>query len=227
MIRNDAAYHDANVKIVSIGGGFSYGSLGISHHATEDLSIMRAIPNLTCLSPSGFSEVIECTKAMVETPGACYLRLDKDPGYNESNEKFILGKPRKIQTGNDIAFFVTGGIMSEVVKASEILDKDYDIKPSIFSIHTIKPINFTSTIEELKKYKLIVTVEENTIIGGLGSLMLETLSNENIYPNKFLRIGLDGCFSSVVGSQEYLRKTYNMSSGSIVRQVLKSFNDTK
>jgi len=227
MIRNDAAYHDANVKIISIGGGFSYGSLGISHHATEDLSIMRSIPNLTCLSPSSLWEVAEATKALIDTPGTCFLRLDKDQGYNNSKNKFTIGKPRQVKEGDDIVFFVTGGIISEVIDSVEILKEKHGLSCSVFSVHTIKPLEIDSIIEAVAKHKLIVSVEENTIIGGLGSLILEALSDNDVYPKKLLRIGLQGCFSSVVGSQKYLREIYNMDSNSITSKVLDYYNNIK
>tara|TARA_Y100000768_G_scaffold383984_1_gene367135 strand:- start:19755 stop:20681 length:927 start_codon:yes stop_codon:yes gene_type:complete len=227
MIRNDSAYHNANVKIISIGGGFSYGSLGISHHATEDLSIMRSIPNITCLSPSSLWEVAEATKAIVDIPGTCYLRLDKDQGFNQSDDKFILGRPRLIKEGNDIAFFVTGGILSEVIKSVDILESEHELSCSVFSVHTIKPMNADLIINEARKHKLLVSVEENTIIGGLGSLILETLSDNNIYSRKLLRIGLEGCFSSVVGSQKYLRTIYHMDSENIISKTLSSYDEVR
>src|SRR4029077_18355013 len=98
MIRNDAAYHDANVKVVSVGGGFSYGPLGISHHATEDLAIMRALPGVTVVSPTSLWEVAEATKVITRTPGTCFLRLDKDKGPDgPTDEPFELGRPRVLR----------------------------------------------------------------------------------------------------------------------------------
>ena len=120
MIRNDAAYHEANVKVVCIGGGFSYGPLGISHHATEDLAIMRSLPNLTVISPCGLWETMEATEALVSTPGTCYLRLDKSVGDDapNNNERFEIGKLRVLQEGKDVTLLVTGGILGEVQKAA-------------------------------------------------------------------------------------------------------------
>ena len=99
QIRNDACYHNANVNIVSIGGGFGYGGLGMSHHATEDLAIMRSLPNLTVISPCGLWETMEATEALVSTPGTCYLRLDKSVGDDapNNNERFEIGKLKPIQ----------------------------------------------------------------------------------------------------------------------------------
>src|SRR5688572_26203322 len=122
MIRNDAAYHGANVKVVSVGGGFSYGALGISHHATEDLAIMRSLPDVTCFAPTSLGEAEAATRAVVATPGTCFLRLDKDSGP-DGEEPFVLGRPRILRRGRDVALLATGGIMSETVKAADELER--------------------------------------------------------------------------------------------------------
>ena len=221
MIRNDAAYHGANVKVVSIGGGFSYGALGISHHATEDLAIMRSLPDVTCISPTSLLEVTEATKAVTQTLGTCFLRLDKDKGPDgPTDEPFVLGRPRVLRRGHDVALIVTGGILSEVVKAADELER-VGISASIYAVHTIKPVEPGRLVEAARTHRALVTVEEHTIHGGLGGLVLETLADAGTCFGKFLRIGLDGCFSSVVGSQAYLRTTYDMDAASIVRRTQK------
>ena len=219
MIRNDAAYHGANVKVISIGGGFSYGQLGISHHATEDLAIMRALPDVTCVSPTSLGEVTEATKVITSTPGTCFLRLDKDKGPDgPTHEPFVLGRPRLLRSGRDVAFFTTGGILSEVSKAADALEQA-GVSASVYAVHTLKPIEADRFVDAARQHKAIVTVEEHTIHGGLGGLVLETLADAGVHPAKFLRIGLNGCFSSVVGSQNFLRATYRMDATSIVRRT--------
>ncbi len=226
QIRNDICYHNLNVNIVSVGGGFSYGSLGMSHHATEDLAVMRCLPNMTMLSPSGLWETSEATRALINKTGPGFLRLDKSVGIDLplfDNEKFILGNPRKMTDGSDCTLFVTGGILSEAQKAQKILMKK-GISIKIINIHTIKPININSIIDECDETKAIVTLEEHTIDGGLGSILSEIMADNQIAGKKFLRIGLDKGFSSVVGSQEYLRKYYKMDSESVVKKIIKLLN---
>ena len=223
QIRNDICYHNLNVNIVSIGAGFSYGSLGMSHHATEDLAVMRCLPNMTMLSPSGLWETSEATRALINKPGPGFLRLDKSVGIDSplfDNEKFILGNPRKMTNGSDCTLFVTGGILSEAQKAQKILKKK-GISIKIVNIHTIKPININSIIDECNESKAIVTLEEHTIDGGLGSILSEIIADNQIAGKSFLRIGLDKGFSSVVGSQEYLRRYYKMDSESVVKKIIK------
>jgi transketolase len=224
MIRNDAAYHGANVKIVSIGGGFSYGALGISHHATEDLAIMRSLPEVTAVAPTVLWEVAEATKAITQTVGTCFLRLDKDKGPDgPADDPFVLGRPRVLRRGRDVALIVTGGILSEVAKAADELER-VGLNASIYSVHTLRPFEPDRLVEAARTHHALVTVEEHTIYGGLGGLVLETLADAGVYPSKFLRIGLDGCFSSVVGSQNYLRTAYGMDAASIVRRTQELFS---
>ncbi len=219
MIRNDAAYHGANVKVVSVGGGFSYGPLGISHHATEDLAIMRSLPNVTCFSPTSLGEVTEATKAIAHTPGTCFLRLDKDKGPDgPADEAFIVGRPRVLRTGKDVALFTTGGILSEVIVAADRLQV-LGISCSINSVHTVSPVEPDRFVRAARSHAAVVTVEEHTVSGGLGALVLETLADANALPAKFARMGLDRCFSSVVGSQSYLRSVYGLDAACIVARV--------
>ena len=221
QIRNDAGYHNANVKIVSIGGGFSYGPLGISHHATEDLAIMRSLPGMTVVSPCGYWETMEATEALTNIPGACYLRLDKSAGDDQprdDKESYQIGKARLLRKGSDCTILVTGGILEEVLRASEMLDAN-GIGVRIVSMHTIKPIDTETILRAAEETGVLVTVEEHTIHGGLGGIVAETLLDNNIHPKQFLRIGLEAGFSSIVGSQKYLRQRYKMDAVSIKNRV--------
>ena len=158
MIRNDAAYHCANVKVVAIGGGFSYGALGISHHATEDLAIMRSLPNVTCVSPTSLWEVAEATQAIARTPGTCYLRLDKDKGPDGPiDEPFRLGRPRQLRRGHDVALITTGGILSEVVTAADQMAQA-GMSASIYTAHTLKPLDSDRLVEAARSHRALVTV---------------------------------------------------------------------
>lgn len=226
QIRNDACYHDANVKIVSVGGGFSYGPLGISHHATEDLAVMRSIPNLTVISPCGLWEAYNATKAIHNCEGTCYLRLDKSFGNDEpidSREEYKVGRARVIRKGSDISLFVTGGILEEVDNVAKILELK-GISVQIISIHTLKPIDEKAIIDSAIKTALVATIEEHTIHGGLGSAISEVIMDNGLQIQGFVRIGLEAGFSSIVGSQKYLRKRYNLSSEIIANKLI-SFID--
>ena len=220
QIRNDACYHNANVKVVAIGGGFSYGSLGISHHATEDLAIMRSLPDIKVLAPCGYWETMKATEALVNTPGTCYLRLDKSAGEDspKEGEQFQLGKGRILKDGQDCSILVTGGILEEVWRVAEILESK-GISTRIISIHTLKPLDKDIILKACEETDLIVTVEEHTLYGGLGGAVAETLMDNGAYPKDFLRIGLEAGFSCTVGSQNYLRKCYGLDANTISSRI--------
>jgi transketolase len=218
QIRNDVCYHDLNVTIVSIGGGFSYGSLGMSHHATEDLSIMRALPNMICVAPSSLDETRQATRALYQNSGPSYLRLDKSSADFKSKEKFKIGKAFRIKEGKDITIISSGGILEEVISASELLKK-YSIDCRILSMHTVKPLDIKAVQEACLETGGIVTVEENNILGGLGGAVAEICLESSIKPSVFSRIGMKDEYSSVVGDQYFLRSHYGLDSLSITGHV--------
>ncbi len=220
QIRNDACYHDCNLNIISVGGGFSYGALGYSHHATEDIAIMRALPNLRVFCPSDFWEVQEITKKVVEFGGVNYVRIDKSSSnyVNRRNEKLDIGKARILTDGKDISIIATGGIVEIALEAQKKLSK-LDIFCKVVSMHTIKPIDKDIIVDVANNTGGIITFEEHSLIGGLGGAVSEVLMQENIYPKKFKMIGLKSRFSTIVGSQSYLRNINNLDVESLICQV--------
>ena len=224
QIRNDACYHDANITIVASGGGFSYGSLGMSHHATEDLAILRSLPNIAVVAPCTANEAGEAITAMIQGGGVGYLRLDNTSADNSPIESpFVIGKSRRHKEGKDITLFATGGILDDVNIASIELKK-LGIVARVVAMHTIKPIDIDEIIDAATNTGGIVTVEEHNKDGGLGSAISEVCMDFGAIPKKFLRIGLDDVYPSIVGSQQYLRSRYEMDSESIVDKVKKIFN---
>ncbi len=221
QIRNDAAYHDCNVNVVSIGGGFSYGALGISHHATEDLAIMRAIPGLTVVAPCDLWEASEATEAVAATPGVCYLRLDKSAAATTrlNGERFQLGRTRQLRSGNDVTLAATGGIMEEALKAADQL-AELGIRARVLSVHTISSLDEPALVLAAKETGGIITIEEHTVQGGLGSAVAEILLENGTIPDCFYRIGLRAGFSSKVGSQQFLRACYGIHAESITAKVM-------
>lgn len=221
QIRNDAAYHRANVKIVAIGGGFSYGQLGMSHHATEDLAILRAIPEVTVVSPGCLWEAEEATSAILRTQGTCYLRLDKsDAGRtNQAGERFELGRIRTVREGDDLTLVATGGILGEALKAADQLAAQ-GIRARVLSVHTIKPFDQETILRAARETGGIVTVEEHMAEGGLGSLVAETCLEGGVAPKGFGRVAIRGGFASVVGAQQYLRTRYGLDAAAIAARAL-------
>lgn len=221
QIRNDVCYHDANVKIVAIGGGFSYGALGISHHATEDLAVMRALPRMCVVAPGDQWEVCEATKALAYFPGAAYLRLDKSsaPETRRPGELFELGRARQIRDGTDLTIISTGGILGIALNAVDEL-REHGIDCRLLSMHTVKPLDVGAVLAAAKETGGILTVEEHTTDGGLGGAIAETCLEAGIAPRAFGRVGLRAGFSSIVGTQEFLRHSYGLDAGSIVARAV-------
>lgn len=220
QIRNDCAYHDANVKVVCVGGGFVYGSLGMSHHATEDIAMMRALPNVTVMAPGDLTEAAEATKAIYEQKGTCYLRLGRggEQKIHEKIDNFQIGKAIKINDGEKIAVFSTGAIFDEAKGAVEMLKED-GLNPALYTFPTVKPIDKDVITECAKKYDMIVTVEEHNIIGGFGSAVAEVTAEMTDKKAKLVRVGLNDMYSCIVGTQKYLRNEYGMSAQKIADRV--------
>lgn len=222
QIRNDCAYHNANVKVVCVGGGFVYGSLGMSHQATEDMAILRALPGVAVVAPGDLVEAEAATRAIAKYPGTCYLRLGRggEKRIHESIDNFEIGKAIKVKDGNKIAIFSAGAIFDEVQGAYDILtQKGY--KPAVYTFPTIKPIDVGLIQKCAKEFDFIVTCEEHNIIGGFGGAVAEILAEMKNRNATLIRIGLNDEYATKVGNQQYLRDKYGMSANKIAERIQK------
>lgn len=225
QIRNDCAYHHANVKIVCIGGGFVYGSLGMSHQATEDLAVLRALPNVVVMAPGDPDEAAECTKALAAYEGTAYLRLGRggEQRIHEKIENFRIGKALKVKDGKQIAIFSTGAIFEEVQGAYDLLVKA-GYEPAVYTFPTVKPIDKEVIEQCSREYELIVTCEEHNMIGGFGSAVAEVMAEMRQKKAHLLRIGLDDRYAVRVGNQKYLREQYGMCAEKIAARIEEEMN---
>ncbi|MBQ7300079.1 MAG: transketolase [Clostridia bacterium] len=220
QIRNDCAYHHANVKIVCVGGGFVYGSLGMSHHAMEDIAVMRALPDVVVMCPGDLVEAEAATKAIAKHQGTCYLRLGRggEKRIHAELPDFEIGKAIPVQTGERIAIFSTGAIFEEVEETCNLL-KDVGIYPTVYTFPTVKPID-TEVIREIAStHEMIVTCEEHNLSGGFGSAVAEVLAEMPSHA-RLLRIGMNDQYSTLVGNQKYLRDQYGMSGKKIFEKII-------
>ena len=220
QIRNDICHHAANVKIVCIGGGMSYGPVGFSHHATEDLAILRALPDMLVLSPGDLWEAAEASRYLISHRGPAYLRLDKSaaPLTARPDEVFQPGRIRTVREGSDVTLAATGGILAEALRAANALCEQ-GISCRVLSVHTVKPFDTATLTAAASETGGIVSIEEHAVDGGLGGAIAETLMEAGVFPPFFVRMGLRNTFSSVVGSQQYLRKVYSLDACAIARTV--------
>lgn len=220
QIRNDCAYHQANVKIVCVGGGFVYGSLGMSHQATEDLAILRALPDVVVLAPGDLVEAEEATKAMVNDPGTCYLRLGRggEKRIHDHIDNFQIGKAIQVKDGEKIAIFSTGAIFEEVEGAYDILTQK-GFSPAVYTFPTVKPIDAEVIRDCAQRFDYIVTCEEHNIVGGFGSAVAEVMAEMKAKKASLIRIGLNDQYAVLVGNQKYLREKYGMSAEKIAARI--------
>lgn len=219
QIRNDACYHELNINIVAMGGGFSYGALGMSHHATEDLAVMRSLPNIKVVAPCSVYEAGVATMELAKEKGVSYLRLDKSKATVDKVETFELGKSSTLVDGTDYTIFVVGGIAEEAIKASEIL-RNLGISLKVISMPTLKPIDSESVLQEVKASKGIITLEEGNVINGLGSAVLDSCYEHQVYPSKFKKMGIQDMYISAVGDQGYLRDFCGLTANAVSEVVM-------
>lgn len=229
QIRNDCAYHNANVNVICVGGGYVYGSLGMSHHATEDIAILRALPDVTVICPGDPVEAALAVKKIAQTDGTCYLRLGRggEQNVNTVIKEFEIGKAYKLRDAKDmnkkVAVFSTGAILEETSKACDMLEEQ-GIAVEQYSFPTVKPIDRAVIEDCASRFDNIFTVEEHNIVGGFGGAVAEVLA-ECGGKAKLHRIGIDDFYCIEVGSQAYLREQVGINAEGIVRKVKGVFGE--
>lgn len=220
QLRNDVCYPEANVKVLSVGAGFAYGQLGMSHHSTEDIAMMRVLPHMRVYVPCDPEEAVAALHDAVATSGPCYIRLAKrgEPNLYEKLADFQITSLQTLREGTEIAFLGCGPLMSEVQHAADLLATE-GISVGVYSVPCVKPLDKTVINALSKKVHLLVTVEEHQDIGGLGGAVAETISTLRDSHAPLLRLGLRDEYTSIVGSHDYLCARYGLSADGIAQQV--------
>lgn len=223
QIRNDVCYHNANVKILAVGGGFAYGDLGMSHHATEDIAMMRALPNMRVYVPADELEALACLEEAVITEGPTYIRMaiGSEPKQHIDSKELCINKlvPVINKVGARISIVAAGTVLSEAVKLSEMLKAD-SIDAQVFSSPSVKPLDAQGIVELAQNCELLVSMEDHNIIGGLGDAIAAVISRMSSHA-RLLKIGLGDTFTDVVGSQDYLRDYYGISAERVKERILR------
>ena len=218
IVRNSIGYPHLNVKIGATHAGISVGEDGATHQCNEDIALMRTIPGMTIINPADDVEARAAVKAAYEYVGPVYMRFGRlaIPVFNdESTYKFELGKGVVLREGNDVAIFATGLEVYESMQAAEMLAAD-GINAKVINIHTIKPLDEELVVASAKECKKVVTVEEHSIIGGLGSAVCDTLCAN--YPTPVLKIGVNDVYGES-GPAVQLVKKYGLDAESIYKKV--------
>ena len=219
QIRNDICMQNANVRIVGVGGGLSYGELGPTHHSIQDVAVMRTLPHMAVLVPGDPVEVYEATRASVVHRGPMYIRLAKkgEPIIHTDGIDFSIGKIFEVRKGSDVTLLVSGHLLPIVCKVSDELTKK-GISARVISVPTIKPLNIEEIQKSMSDVRAVCTLEEHSIIGGLGSAVAEIIAEGSI-KIPFKRFGIIDTDTKIVGSHEYLREVHRLSAPQLLEDI--------
>jgi len=218
QIRCSLAYSNRPVVIVGTHVGMAIGKDGVTQMALEDVSIMRALPNMVVLNPASFSEAVKVIEYLCETDlqSPHYLRLGRQP-VEDIETNFEFGKGQIVNDGSSITIFSTGCILSDVIEASNIIEKNTSLSIRVVNMPTLKPIDKDIIIECAKSTDMLFTVEDHSIIGGLGTAVSEVLTDS--YPKKVVRIGLNDIFPESAPPTDLYEK-YGLSAYQIAERVI-------
>ncbi len=221
QIKVNGGYMKNKIIMVGLASGLTLGNLGYTHCCVEDIGVLRSIPNLTILSPCDPFELVKCLEYSIKhINGPTYIRLTGSTNqkiFIEEDYEFKIGKNEQLVSGKDVVIYSTGAIINEVIAASDIL-KDHGISASIINVSTIKPFNGEEIFEQIKNYKLVVSVEEHNVLGGLGSAISECRSKLGT-PKKHLILGVNDKYSNA-GSYNYLKNYFGIDAQSIAKKIL-------
>lgn len=225
MLRTQLGYMNLNVKIAGLLSGVTGGLFGNTHYGLEDIAILRTIPNMTVLSPADCLETYKAVLAASEIKGPVYIRLTGDRGtpalYKEDFE-YEIGKANILAQGNDVAIIGTGTILSEAMRALRGLKK-YDISATVVDMHTIKPLDTTTLDQLFATHKLIVTLEEHTVVGGLGSAVAEYKATKiNVPPQMIL--GIQDSFPKAA-STAFILNQNGLSAPRIAERIVQKYQE--
>jgi transketolase len=226
QIRIDISYHNLNVKLVGVGGGFTYGLEGITHYGLEDMTLMRSLSNMSVVVPADSFEAAALAKISYEHKGPMYIRLGRtgDPCVYEQEPDFTVGKAMILTEGKDVALFAVGNMVYEATQVVLMLAKK-GISATLVNMHTIKPIDEEVIRQVASIHHSIFTIEEHYTCGGLGSAVAEVLAESN-YGRNFVRIGIKIDSVKSIGTPGYLRKVHGLTPESIYEKVLNKIKET-
>ncbi|HSS60641.1 MAG TPA: transketolase C-terminal domain-containing protein [Candidatus Limnocylindrales bacterium] len=220
QIRNDVCYHRANVKVVAVGGGLAYGNLGVTHHASEDVAIMRALPNMVVVAPGDPVEARLATRTVVALDGPCYLRLGKagEPVVHEKEPDFEIGRAITLREGQDLTLIASGGMLATAEKVARSLAAQ-DVGVRLVSMHTVKPVDKDAVARAATETRYVFTLEEHSIDGGLGGAVAEVMAELERGHAPLKRIGLRPEFNKTVGDQNYLKALHGLDEESVLKTI--------
>ncbi len=216
----DLCLHHAPVRLLGSGGGVVYAPLGPTHLAIEDIAILRAVPNMTVVAPCDADEMRRVMDASLDWPGPMYIRIAKggDTIVSSERERFAIGRAVTMRAGADILFVTTGVTTQPALAAAELLAEE-GIEASVLHVHTLKPFDVPTLLSRATGVSAILTVEEHTLAGGLGSIVAETLMDAGLGGVRFARLGFPDVFTDELGSQAEIMAKYGLSTDGIAMRA--------
>lgn len=222
QIRTDVCYHEAPVTIVAVGAGLAYSGLGPSHHACEDISFLRSIPNMVVICPGDAFEVRAALRAAMQQDRPVYIRMGKkgEPVVHTGPiENFRIGKAIPVSDGKDVCLLSTGNMLPEAIEAAHRLGEK-GISAQVVSFHTVKPLDEAFLKEAFDRFTLVATIEEHSLIGGFGAAVSEWLIDSRTTNRNFVRFGTPDAFFKKSGEQEYAREMLGLSAHQIADKII-------
>lgn len=224
QIQLDISYQENPVVLIGVGGGYNYGTAGPTHHATQDIGIMRTIPNMTVICPGDPLEMEEATKQAIELGTPCYIRICRsvDPVIHTNLPEFKIGKAIKMKEGKDAVIFATGGMLKDAVKVVDKLSEN-GLEVRLYSMHTIKPLDDELILNILEEGIPIFSMEEHSIYGGLASAISEVIAKSAKMKNIFKAYAFPDMFVPNVGTRDALHKQFGVDAESIIEDIKKLY----
>ncbi len=221
QVRNDICYPNLNVKIIGMGAGFSYGPHDFTHYGIEDISILNALPNLVLLSPANPEETEKLMLKSYANKKSTYMRMDKSGNTTHQKiKKISIGKPVVYKNGKKIALITTGTCLEVALGVSNLAERD-NLDFKIIHMHTLKPVDEKFLIKELKNIKKIITLEEHSIMGGLGSIVNQILVKNGIKNKIIKNLGVADKFKNISGSKSFLKSYHKIDEKGVYKAILK------
>ncbi len=221
QIRIDVCYQNLDVTLIGVGGGFAYGTLGTTHFGLEDLALMRSLPNMKIIAPADSLEATSLFEELIKINGPWYIRLNRGGEKDITKHALVpkVGMGSVLKVGSKVTIFSIGAITEVALEAATFLEKD-GIETEVIHLHTLKPLDIEIIKNRIDKRKVIVTIEEHTVNGGLGSAVAEVIA-ENSIAVSFCRLGVNDEYLSFVGKQDFLRMKVGLSANLVAEKIKK------
>jgi transketolase len=223
QIRVDICYHHVPVIVVGTGSGLSYASLGATHHSCEDIAFLRALPHMIVVCPGDPVEVRHALRAALAQDEPVYIRIGKkgEPVVHKEPIDFVIGKGIVVRPGKDVCLISTGNTLGVAMRAGEQLESK-GVSAQVVSLHTVKPLDETLLADAFARFRVVVTIEEHSLLGGLGSSIAEWVVDRPPTKTRLVRIGTADHFIHEAGNQEFARRHYGLTAEKVVEKTLQA-----